>query len=364
MVSLPPTRRPSARPLGGDVPRALLADSSINMIKTSICPDLSATAPWCPYLGCRRSGRRSSSVAPRDRRVPRTVVLDTLRDADPAGRPPRARVGISQDSWAVGLGCRSVRAVVIHEFGGPEVLGVEDVPEPETPSGFLKVEVDAAGVNFADTHQSENSYLAAQELPLLPGSEVVGRVVEDRSGAASGESLVGRRIAGLVGSGGYAERALVHPDRRVPVAGRRQRCGRALAAGPGADRLAPVADLHPPRAGRVRRRPRRRRRCRHARSPAREALGCRARHRGRVVPRQAGARERRSGRTSRSTQACDDLKDALREANDGNPGRRRARDGRWHHLRRQPRRARPVRSDRDVRHGLTHPGRRRSMPAR
>lgn len=106
---------------------------------------------------------------------------------------------------------------MIHEFGGPEVLGVEDVPEPETPSGFLKVEVDAAGVNFADTHQSENSYLAAQELPLLPGSEVVGRVVEDRSGAVSGESLVGRRIAGLVGSGGYAERALVHPIAAFPL---------------------------------------------------------------------------------------------------------------------------------------------------
>lgn len=106
-----------------------------------------------------------------------------------------------------------MRAVVIHEFGGPEVLQIEDLPEPETPPGFLKVQVDAAGVNFADTHQIENSYLAAQELPLLPGSEVVGRVVEDRSG----EGLVGRRIAALVGSGGYAEQAIVHPSAAFPL---------------------------------------------------------------------------------------------------------------------------------------------------
>jgi NADPH:quinone reductase len=101
-----------------------------------------------------------------------------------------------------------VRAVVIHSFGGPEVLTVEEVPEPETAPGFVKIAVDAAGVNYADTHQSENSYLARQELPLLPGSEVVGRVVEDRSDSG----LEGARVAAFSGSGGYAERAVVHPS--------------------------------------------------------------------------------------------------------------------------------------------------------
>jgi NADPH:quinone reductase-like Zn-dependent oxidoreductase len=110
-----------------------------------------------------------------------------------------------------------VRAVVIHSFGGPEVLEVEDVPEPETPAGFVKVDVDAAGVNYADTHQIENSYLAHQELPLMPGSEVVGRVVEDRSDGTGGESLQGRRIAALVGGGGYAEKALAHPSAVFPL---------------------------------------------------------------------------------------------------------------------------------------------------
>jgi NADPH:quinone reductase len=102
---------------------------------------------------------------------------------------------------------------VIHSFGGPEVLEVADVPEPETPDGFYLVEVDAAGVNYADTHQIENSYLAQQELPLMPGSEVVGRIVEDRSP----DGLEGRRIAALVSGGGYAQRALVHPSAAFPL---------------------------------------------------------------------------------------------------------------------------------------------------
>jgi NADPH2:quinone reductase len=59
------------------------------------------------------------------------------------------------------------------------------------------VRVSRAGVNFADTHASDNSYLAPYELPLTPGGEVAGKT-ED-----------GKRIAGLVASGGYAEYAAV-----------------------------------------------------------------------------------------------------------------------------------------------------------
>lgn len=92
-----------------------------------------------------------------------------------------------------------MRAVTIHEFGGPDVLRVEDVPDLEPHDGFDVVSVTAAGVNYADTHQTDNSYLSAQQLPFVPGSEVVGTTAD------------GRRIAALVGTGGYAEQALVHP---------------------------------------------------------------------------------------------------------------------------------------------------------
>ncbi|MDQ4006708.1 MAG: zinc-binding dehydrogenase [Actinomycetota bacterium] len=92
-----------------------------------------------------------------------------------------------------------MRAVQISEFGGPEVLTPTDLPDPEAGPGGTLVEVSRAGVNYADTHHVENSYLAPASLPLVPGAEVVGRTPD------------GRRVVALVGEGGYAERA-VAPD--------------------------------------------------------------------------------------------------------------------------------------------------------
>ncbi len=92
-----------------------------------------------------------------------------------------------------------MRAIQIHRFGGPEVLELVELPDPIPEPGSLLLEVTTAGVNFADTHQIENSYLAAQTLPLVPGAEVVGRTAD------------GRRVVALVSGGGYAEKAVVHP---------------------------------------------------------------------------------------------------------------------------------------------------------
>jgi NADPH2:quinone reductase len=89
-----------------------------------------------------------------------------------------------------------VRAIQITEYGGPEVLTVAELPEPTPSEGFDLVKVSGAGVNYADTHQTENTYLSATKLPIVPGSEVVGTLPD------------GRRIAALVGVGGYAEWAL------------------------------------------------------------------------------------------------------------------------------------------------------------
>ncbi|MEU6041337.1 NADPH:quinone oxidoreductase family protein [Actinomadura sp. NPDC047616] len=89
-----------------------------------------------------------------------------------------------------------MRAIQITEFGGPEVLNVTDLPDPEPGPGQVLVEVSRAGINYADTHQAENSYLSATSLPLVPGGEVVGRTPG------------GRRVVALTGTGGYAEKAL------------------------------------------------------------------------------------------------------------------------------------------------------------
>jgi NADPH2:quinone reductase len=90
-----------------------------------------------------------------------------------------------------------VRAVQINEFGGPDVLEVvEDAPVPEAGEHEVLIEVSRAGMNFADTHARENSYLARYELPLTPGAEVAGTDPD------------GNRVVALLANGGYAQYAL------------------------------------------------------------------------------------------------------------------------------------------------------------
>jgi NADPH:quinone reductase len=98
-----------------------------------------------------------------------------------------------------------MRAVQIDEFGGPEVLQVADIPKPEPQDGQVLIKVEACGMNFADTHQRENSYLARYELPLVLGAEVAG-TTED-----------GTRVVALVPSGGYAEYAVAPEASVVPL---------------------------------------------------------------------------------------------------------------------------------------------------
>lgn len=94
-----------------------------------------------------------------------------------------------------------MRAIVMREFGGPEVLQLADIPEPEAKAGHVLVNVARAGVNYADVHVRGDSYLAPVDLPYIPGNEVMGTTSD------------GRRVVALTRGGGYAEKALVH--RRV-----------------------------------------------------------------------------------------------------------------------------------------------------
>ncbi|HKH17133.1 MAG TPA: zinc-binding dehydrogenase [Solirubrobacteraceae bacterium] len=96
-----------------------------------------------------------------------------------------------------------MRAIRINAWGGPEVLDLaEDAPVPALGEQDVLVRVTRAGVNFADTHARENSYLARYELPLVPGAEVAGVVDRDGHGFQAGQ-----RVVALVGTGGYAEYA-------------------------------------------------------------------------------------------------------------------------------------------------------------
>jgi NADPH:quinone reductase len=98
-----------------------------------------------------------------------------------------------------------VKAIQIEEFGGPEVLKLVDLPDPQPSDGMIVVDVARAGMNFADTHAIRNDYLAEQQLPLIPGGEVAGTTPD------------GRRVAALMTNGGYAQKALVPEQFLVPI---------------------------------------------------------------------------------------------------------------------------------------------------
>jgi len=100
---------------------------------------------------------------------------------------------------------RLMRAVQISEWGGPEVMQLVDLDVPEPSEDQVLVRVTRAGINYADTHQTENAYVTKFELPLVPGTEVAG--VVERGGASSGYGgfSAGQRVVAITGRGGYAE---------------------------------------------------------------------------------------------------------------------------------------------------------------
>jgi NADPH2:quinone reductase len=91
-------------------------------------------------------------------------------------------------------------------FGGPEGLELTELPAPQASGDGVLVRVTLAGVNFADTHQRTDTYLAETKLPMIPGTEVSG-VRED----------TGERVVALCGSGGYAEQVVVAAARVFPI---------------------------------------------------------------------------------------------------------------------------------------------------
>jgi NADPH:quinone reductase len=98
-----------------------------------------------------------------------------------------------------------MKAIQIEEFGGPEVLRHVEVPDPSPKLSEVVVNVKRSGVNFADTHASRNDYLAEQTLPLIPGAEIAGQLSD------------GRRVAALLGSGGYAEKVAVAKSQLIEL---------------------------------------------------------------------------------------------------------------------------------------------------
>ena len=107
-----------------------------------------------------------------------------------------------------------MRAVVMSRTGGPEVLEVQELPDPVPGPGDVLVDVEAAGLNFIDVYQREGRY--PLELPIVAGSEAAG-VVRSVGDAVTGVRPGDRVAWAMVVGTGYATRAAVPAARVVPV---------------------------------------------------------------------------------------------------------------------------------------------------
>ncbi|MEP6685882.1 MAG: NADP-dependent oxidoreductase [Verrucomicrobiota bacterium] len=103
----------------------------------------------------------------------------------------------------------TMKAVIIHEYGGPEVLKFEDVPRPEPKENEALVKVIGAGVNPVDALIRSGKYAKffGTTLPLIPGYDIAGMV--EKTGAKITKLKVGDGVYGyLLWGGGYAEYAV------------------------------------------------------------------------------------------------------------------------------------------------------------
>ncbi|MDQ3982092.1 MAG: quinone oxidoreductase [Actinomycetota bacterium] len=105
-----------------------------------------------------------------------------------------------------------MKAIRVHEHGGPEVLTLDEVPSPEREDDEVLVRLEATGVNFIDVYHRTGVY--PRDLPFVPGSEGAGVVVDADASAAV---RVGDRVASVSLPGAYAEQVAVPVDRLVPV---------------------------------------------------------------------------------------------------------------------------------------------------
>ncbi|HSH76444.1 MAG TPA: NAD(P)H-quinone oxidoreductase [Longimicrobiales bacterium] len=109
-----------------------------------------------------------------------------------------------------------MRAVVIAEPGGPEVLDMRHLPRPEPGPGEVRVRVASSGLNRADLLQRRGKYPVPPGYPKdIPGLEIAGTVEALGEGAVGWD--IGDTVMGILGGGGYAEYALSPASTLVPL---------------------------------------------------------------------------------------------------------------------------------------------------
>ncbi|MGD8367583.1 MAG: NADPH:quinone reductase [Desulfobacterales bacterium] len=100
-----------------------------------------------------------------------------------------------------------MKATRVHQFGAPEAMILEQVPEPEPGAGQVRIHIEAAGVNPVDTYIRSGTYHVKPDLPYTPGMDGAGTI--DAAGPRAGGLKVGDRVycAGSL-TGTYAEKAV------------------------------------------------------------------------------------------------------------------------------------------------------------
>ena len=108
-----------------------------------------------------------------------------------------------------------MKAIVVREFGGPDVMKLEDVPVPAPGTGQLLVRVAAVGVNPVDGYIRSGSYARKPTLPYTPGTDIAGTV--EQVGAGVTRIVPGARVYAHSAVGGYAEFALCEEWQAHPL---------------------------------------------------------------------------------------------------------------------------------------------------
>jgi NADPH2:quinone reductase len=108
-----------------------------------------------------------------------------------------------------------MKAIRIHETGGPEVMHLEEVETPTPKEGEVLIKVAAAGVNYADLAQRQGAYLTRTRTPMTMGAEVAGTVVE--LGPEVSAPAQGSHVVAFAEGGGYAEYAVARAATVIPI---------------------------------------------------------------------------------------------------------------------------------------------------
>ena len=108
-----------------------------------------------------------------------------------------------------------MRAIVVSELGGPEVMVAAERDDPQANPGQLVVKVAAAGVNFMDIYQRSGIGAYTARTPYTPGAEGAGTVLAVGEGVT--EFAVGDHVAWSGGPGSYAEQVALPAQNAVPV---------------------------------------------------------------------------------------------------------------------------------------------------